>query len=63
MIFGKFYGLLHNSASITVLRELKNVILDDLEEPMFMGILSIFKEFLEDIISELILRQFYAFLN
>lgn len=63
VIFGKLYGFLHNPASIAVLRELKNMILDDLEESMFMSILSVFKEFLEDIIPELILGQFYAFLD
>lgn len=54
MIFGKFYGFLHHPASVAVLRELKNMILDDLEESMFMCILSVFKELLEDIIPELI---------
>lgn len=55
MILSEFYRLLHNPASIAILRKLKNVIFDDLEESMPMSILSIFKQFLEDIISKLIL--------
>lgn len=55
MILSKFYCFLHNPASIAVLRKLKDTIFDDFEESMPMDILSIFKQFLEDIISKLIL--------
>jgi hypothetical protein len=55
VILSKFYCFLHNPTSIAILRKLKNMIFDDLEESMPMGILSIFKQFLEDIISKLIL--------
>lgn len=55
MILRKLYCFLHNPASIAVLRKLKDMIFDDLEESMPMVILSIFKQFLEDIISKLIL--------
>jgi hypothetical protein len=55
IVFSELYCLLHNPASIAVLRELKDMIFDDFEESMPMGILSIFKQFLEDIISKLVL--------
>lgn len=63
MVFSELYCLLYNPASIAVLRKLKDMIFDNFKESMPMGILSIFKQFLEDIISKLVLSQFNAFLN
>lgn len=54
-VLGKFDGFLDHPAPITVLGELKNMFLDDFKESLLVGILSIFKELLEDIVSKLIL--------
>lgn len=55
MVLSEFYSFLNDPASIAVLRELEDVIFDDLEKSMLMGILSVFKKFLEDIVSKLVL--------
>jgi hypothetical protein len=55
VVLSKFYSFLNDPASIAILRELEDVIFDDLEKSMLMGILSVFKKFLEDIVSKLIL--------
>lgn len=59
----KFYGLLHNPAPITILRKLQDVLLDNMEKPLLVRLLSILKQFLKDIVSKLILGEFDAFLD
>ena len=52
---GKFDGLLYNPASVTILRKLQDMLLDDMEKSFFVRLLSIFKQLLKDIVSELVL--------
>ena len=60
---GKFDGLLHNSATVTIFRKLQDALLDNMEKPLLVRLLSIFKQFLKDIVSKLVLGEFDAFLD
>lgn len=60
---GEFDGLLNNPASVAILRKLQDVFLDNMEKSFLVRLLSIFKQFLKDIVSKLVLCEFNAFLD
>lgn len=61
--FGKFYSLLHDPAPVTILRKLQDALLNHMEKSLLVRLLSILKQFLEDIVSELVFGEFDAFLD